>query len=306
MGISRSTLEFLLECQACGVELGETVTLGRQDLLVNYDDIAELLQKYGHSCSEENITEFYEKNQQFAEPILTYIGAKKVVSIDSSDFEGATIVHDFNDPLPDKLKGAFDSVIDGGTTEHVFNLPQAMKNCMDLLKSGGHIISILPANNYCGHGFYQFSPELLFRIFSEENGFRVKKMIFCIHQNNDEWYEVIDPKIAAKRIEPKSLHPSELLMVAEKMASNGVFRKMPQQSDYANEWANLCNKGENVDRLHFWRGSKVPSNKSPIEKTVSVIVSSLKGVIKYILKRFCLHRVDASLDMNTFTRYKRR
>jgi len=32
----------------------------------------------------------------------------------------------------------------------------------------------IPANGYCGHGYYQFSPDLFTDIFSEENGWILK------------------------------------------------------------------------------------------------------------------------------------
>ena len=57
-------------------------------------------------------------------------------------------------------------MIDSGSLEHVFNISQALRNCLEMVESGGHFISIGPANNAMGHGFYQFSPELYFRILS--------------------------------------------------------------------------------------------------------------------------------------------
>ena len=40
-----------------------------------------------------------------------------------------------------------------------------------MLTVGGSIFVNTPANNMMGHGFYQFSPELMYRIFAEANGF---------------------------------------------------------------------------------------------------------------------------------------
>ena len=77
-----------------------------------------------------------------------------------------------NLPIGDDLKRKFSVVIDGGTLEHVFNFPVAIKNCMQMLDVGGHFFVHTMANNFMGHGFYQFSPELFYRVFSPENGFR--------------------------------------------------------------------------------------------------------------------------------------
>ena len=97
---------------------------------------------------------------------------KDTISIDASAYENATMVHDMNLPVGDELKQKFSVVIDGGTLEHVFNFPTAIRNCMEMLKVGGHFFAHTMANNFMGHGFYQFSPELFYRVFSPENGFR--------------------------------------------------------------------------------------------------------------------------------------
>jgi hypothetical protein len=36
--------------------------------------------------------------------------------------------------------------------------------------------AVTPANNQMGHGFYQFSPELFFRVFSQENGYLLRAL----------------------------------------------------------------------------------------------------------------------------------
>ena len=47
-----------------------------------------------------------------------------------------------------------------------------------MVKLGGHFIGVYPIDNFCGHGFYQFLPELFFRCFSQENGFESLKNAF--------------------------------------------------------------------------------------------------------------------------------
>ena len=50
---------------------------------------------------------------------------------------------------------------------------------MEMVKRGGHFIGVTTLNNFCGHGFYQFSPELYYRVFAPGNGFEVVKMYVC-------------------------------------------------------------------------------------------------------------------------------
>ena len=143
-----------------------------------------------------------------------------------------------NQPVPDRLRGAFDTVIDGGTLEHVFNFPTAIKNCMELVRVGGHVLLHTPANNFCGHGFYQFSPELYFRVFSAENGFRLERMIAHEAYPHSPWYEVADPAQVGARVELiGSDHRVLLLIRARRIAETTIFAKPPQQSDYSVAWA---------------------------------------------------------------------
>jgi hypothetical protein len=54
---------------------------------------------------------------------------------------------------------------------------------MDLLKVGGTFVASTPANYFMGHGFYQFSPELFFRLFCPENGFRLAELRHSAERN---------------------------------------------------------------------------------------------------------------------------
>ena len=305
MGIDRMTLEFILNTRSKGMMFKDTITLGRQDLLIDYSDVEDLFHLYNIPHSEQTITEFYKKNNQFADPLFEYLGATTCKSIDNSDFEGATIVHDLNKPINDELKGQFDTVIDGGTLEHVFNFPQAVKNCMELLKVGGHFISITPTNNYLGHGFYQFGPELLYRVFSEENGFKVKLMIYHEHGNDNLWYEVLDPKVVSHRVEIKSMYPGSLMLLAKKTKITNIFEKTPHQSDYADEWIRKPDKGANLDRLNFWKGNTSPKKKKLRDRTKVFYQQPLKKIKRLFLKKYILEPKGLLPDQKYFILYKK-
>jgi SAM-dependent methyltransferase len=111
---------------------------------------------------------------KYCETLLSHLGATSVDSIDASSYEGATIVHDLNKPLPADLSEHFDSVIDFGTIEHVFDVPQVLRTYASLVRDGGIILIATQADGCCGHGFYQFSPELFYRFFATERGFETK------------------------------------------------------------------------------------------------------------------------------------
>jgi len=99
------------------------------------------------------------KDTGFAEPGVQNLGREESPSLDASDFEGAEVVHDLNQPLPEQFKGRFDLVYDGGgTLEHVFELSRGIEDCMEMLRTGGQMIVHTGANNWCGHGFYHSVP----------------------------------------------------------------------------------------------------------------------------------------------------
>jgi SAM-dependent methyltransferase len=120
---------------------------------------------------------------RYADDLLTALGASSVQALDYSDFEGATYTGDLNAPID--LGRQFDTVIDFGTSEHIFNIAESLRNCIRLCKVGGRILHSQPANGDCGHGFYQLSPELFLALYSERNGFSDTELFL---------YDLLDPK----------------------------------------------------------------------------------------------------------------
>jgi hypothetical protein len=173
----------------------------------------------------------------YADKFFRFLGAKEPVSVDRSDYEGATLLHDLNQPFPESLRSGFDLVIDGGTLEHIFDYPSALRHCLELVSVGGHFITITPTNQWMGHGFYQFSPELFFRVFNAENGFELRKIVLFESTKADAaFYEVKDPAINGIRVMMKSPQPVMLAVLARRTAEVPLFSRPPQQSDYVAIW----------------------------------------------------------------------
>lgn len=236
MAITNNCAKFIFFAKKNGVSFNHTLTLGRLNLYATKKEIQKNIDKFqNNTLGLEDVT-FVD---DYAEPFFRILGAEAVDSMDYSDYEHATIVHDLNNPIPEKLKNKFDVVVDGGTIEHVFNFPVAIKNCMQALKKGGHYIGITTANNYMGHGFYQFSPELYYRIFDKENGFVVKHMLICaqVENHDSRWFSVEDPKKVGERVMLLNSLPVTLMVIAQKMSDVDIFKITPQQSDYASTWA---------------------------------------------------------------------
>lgn len=230
MGFDFNGIKFLLYVKKNDVRFGKTITLGRQSYQLDKHSFFKILEQNGYAIKD--IEDLVKQDPVYTEPLLTMLGASGVDSIDASAYEQASFIHDLNLPVPDKLKEQYDTVIDAGTLEHIFNFPTAIKNCMEMLKPNGHFIGITVTNNFPGHGFYQFSPELFFRIFCEENGFETKKIFLAINEPGNYWYEIPDPKDIKKRVLFENSKPSFLLVLAKKIIVTDIFHHIPQQSDY--------------------------------------------------------------------------
>jgi hypothetical protein len=81
----------------------------------------------------------------------------------------AEILLDLNKSIPEHLTGAFGTVLNGGTLEHVFDIRQAMENLHHLLRPNGSFIHMVPVTWY-EHGFINFNP-VLFHTVAEANDY---------------------------------------------------------------------------------------------------------------------------------------
>jgi hypothetical protein len=235
MGLSWHPIKALIIAHMAGVNFERTATIGRQNLYISPSELKALL------ALDERLAarfgEYLEPYPVYGEPFYKMLGAKEIVSVDASKYEDATIVHDMNKPIATELKERFDFVHDGGSLEHVFNFPQAIKNCMEMVKVGGTLMLESPANNNFGHGFYQFSADLMYRVLSPENGFQVERMVAYEFFDFSQWYEVADPTAVRSRVELlNSRRRVQLLVRARRTHVADIFAKTPQQSDYVIEW----------------------------------------------------------------------
>jgi SAM-dependent methyltransferase len=184
-------------------------------------------------------------------------GASSVTAIDASAYEGAEIVHDMNLPIAAELECTFDLVVDGGSIEHIFRPDRAVGNVLRMAKVGGHVIIEAPANNLCGHGFYQFSPEFFFSALGAPSGFEIVRMLLieCVYPTvslveQRRAYAVRSPRELGERVGILSRRPLLLLVHTTKRAHvEDPFAVVPQQSDYEARWHDPNRKGTRVAEL---------------------------------------------------------
>lgn len=237
MGLDTAAVMFLCGAKASGVDFTNTATIGRQWF---FPELGALERVFAALGAPHNAPQFLRENE-YGESFFSLLGAKRVSSVDFSNFEGATYIHDMNLPLPEELRGQFTVVHDSGSLEHVFHFVQALKNCMEMVAVGGHFTQISNANNFMGHGFWQISPELIYRVFSPSNGFRVETVLLHEVVPGGGWYFTLNPEQVRSRVQLCNSRPTYILTVAKKVAQGDIFTSMPQQSDYVDAWIASAN-----------------------------------------------------------------
>ncbi|MEZ5384369.1 MAG: hypothetical protein R3F13_02515 [Prosthecobacter sp.] len=232
MAINAVSAELLLLCRELQPKAADFLMLGRQWLRLSAEQANKLSTTYQIKLDDLADPEF--SDTIYAEPLLQRMGFQQVESLDATAYQGAGLVHDLNNPLAADLREKWDWVFDGGSLEHVFDFPAAIRNCADLLRPGGLFITMCPVNNWMGHGFYQFSPELFFRAFASEHGFQVRFAALVRHGSQESFYRLRDPAEVGRRVQFNPPGRLSLLFVAQKHAGASIAEV--QQSDYSARW----------------------------------------------------------------------
>lgn len=251
MGINIHGAKALCLARSAGADFDHTATIARQRLSLSRAELRRTLQSFGLAADTDSITAILEGADGYAEALLKHLGSRAVHSFDISPYENASFIHDMNEPIDEKHRQKYSVVFDSGSLEHIFNVPVAIKNCMEMVEIGGHYICILPANNFFGHGFYQFSPEFFFGVFNEDNGFFLERLIAFEDEPNwcwrsadpgAPWFEVASPEKLRERVTLVNSKPVSLIAIARRVAVKPILSKTPQQSDYAAIWRDDATK----------------------------------------------------------------
>ena len=240
MGVGYQGLQLALLAKRRDVDFSRTITLGRQNHFMHAQFLQEMCDRFGVALREQDVKDAFVND--YAEGVFRALGAKTVDSIDASNYEGANIIHDMNRPIGRSLIRKYTCVVDFGTLEHIYNFPTALKNATDMLVEGGWFLSATIANNFMGHGFYQFSPELFLR-YLPANGFTDVEVFLVPFRNFPYYFKVNDPKDLRGRVELVNAEPIVMSVLARKRkhVSDMVA---PIQSDYYEQFW----KGQDVNR----------------------------------------------------------
>jgi SAM-dependent methyltransferase len=174
------------------------------------------------------------------EKLFRMLGAENVDTMDYSPYENATIVHDLNLPVPEELHDKYDYILDCGTMEHIFDVKTVTDNIKKMLKVGGVFSIVTPCNNFAGHGFYQFSPELFRTVFSNQAGYESLGMFLYELEkplNSFRVFQIPDPRKGARQEFKTSEKECYLAFTTQKIEQSNHNKF--QQSDYLAIWGEM-------------------------------------------------------------------
>lgn len=269
MGIGYLGARMMWEARGRGVSFDRTLTLGHQALRLFPIEVEYFHNAYRDTFGSPTSPIEGQPWETYLDGFLRdFLDAKETTVLDASSYEGANAIHDMNTPVPEDWHSRYDVVIDGGTLEHIFNVPISFANLANMLKVGGTIFINTPANNLMGHGFYQFSPELMYRIFSDDNGFRLRTVLLYEASypsveltRKDTVYEVVDPDDVHQRVGLQNGKPVMMMVEAIKTREAQLFAQLPLQSDYVALWES---RDSAEPRSNWRRRAKHAINALPI------------------------------------------
>lgn len=257
VGITYQEARQLLRAQTSGAAFDAVGTIGRQSLYLHPGEAESLCDEFALPTDSTWVRQA--PGEVADDFFVRTLGTSHLTAIDASDYEGAALIHDMNRPVPATLNQSFDAVIDGGSLEHIFDPVTALSNLMRLARVGGRVLIATPANNLCGHGFYQFSPEMMFRVFTPDRGFRLHDVAIFEYDSPDVTqspsrgaWKVTDPAAVRQRVGLMSRRAAMLWVDAEKVEHlEDPFAVVPQQSDYVDKWT------EDPERPGAGRGAEM-------------------------------------------------
>ena len=220
---------------------GRTLMLGRHAFKPN-GRFSRLYERSWRRAGKEGSFQQTVQEDGFCETLMEKLGFGQMEAMDFSDYEGAGILHDLNRPVAAELEGQFDFIFDGGTLEHVFNVPVALQSVFRMLKPGGRFVSANGMNGWLAHGIYQFSPELVWTFWGRTAGCQVHRCLGLrtVPEKGAQPFVFPDPALKGNRLRlGKTDFPKDrvyLYYEVERLAESSLGDIM-LQSDYVKKWA---------------------------------------------------------------------
>src|SRR5262245_44109776 len=178
MGLGRAFLLDLMELKRRGLippGARRVIEIGAQQLADALIDAPELQESFRLFDCSSNLTlrpvgaENFTTQAPSARPFWLHLGFDHT----AIDIDGDALRLDLNrDTAPKELCGAFDLLVNAGTTEHIANQEDAFRVIHDLTRKGGIMYHEVPAGGMFDHGLVNYQPKFFTRL-SRQNDYEV-------------------------------------------------------------------------------------------------------------------------------------
>jgi SAM-dependent methyltransferase len=248
MGLGASTVEAIVREHSHKPIQGNVLTIGRQTIYLSPQQYVGILREHGvtptkdqlekttidrQTISRRTIGNTAEKDLISDRSLFHMLGVTDVRALDHSDYEGAEVLHDLNEPLPTRLESIADFIVDGSTIDNVFDPASALRNLAKLLRPGGRMLLLNALSNH--HEAYTIPSALWYLNYFVMNGFADCKVYIVLHYPTGTNVFCIDPNclLDSKLRVLNFVSPHEMACVvfAEK-GPNSTTDVCPSQGHY--------------------------------------------------------------------------
>lgn len=287
MGIASWAADIIIREHAFLPISGTVLVIGRQTIQLTPGEAIDRIRSAGVAPATERVEDLltddateqgkgvgYIRDDEF----FRLLGVEEFFCLDHSDYEGATLIHDLNKPLPSKYERIADFIVDGSTLDNIFDPAAGIVNINKLLKPDGRLLSINTGTN-TNVPYLVFTPMWFFDYFCY-NGFRDAK-VYHISLFPGDKINVVTPSLEFLNRSVQGVHnpqglsgyESAIVVLAEK-AANSTWDISPSQHHYrsAKSWDIFEQNLQLIkssDRPHLiwsnaeWR-SHVPDGYEPL------------------------------------------
>jgi hypothetical protein len=244
MGLPTPLAKFLAREHSIRPLGPDVLFIGRQTIPLSLEALNTILGHYGLTNRAPGEVE-YDRETRGTEGksfitdryFMKSLGVNKFHALDVTDYEGADIVWDLGEAIPEKYYGKYDLIYNGSCLDNMFNPGVALMNLSKLLKLNGRMINIENASSW-NDPYLIFSPGWFYD-FYVSNNYKHCEIYLISYKDNDELYygpwemqfvNVPSNTSGAPPEVPRGIH-LVLLTIAEK-GDNSTDTVQPVQSQF--------------------------------------------------------------------------
>lgn len=225
MAISEVHFRLLCELRDLGTFSpgGNLLEIGEANVYGDFEPEVIIQEKFEQTGCQEILN----GEDQFKLARMVYDATIKPAHRDAIDMHGQTSIKaNLNEPI--QFDRSYETVINHGTAEHIFNIGQVFQTMHEACAVGGVMIHESPFTGWIDHGFYSLQPTLFYDL-AHANSYRIE--LLGLEEISGKTFTRIHSREAIGKLNGKLPKNANLFVVFRKLFDN-PFR-VPMQAVYA-------------------------------------------------------------------------